>query len=1568
MRRINRKQVPVFIVLASVILILGPISILYTQHELTKQEVSGNEETQYEETQYEDPQYDGVYEYSLIRDYEALLGQFSEENPGRGVLDYPGNESADYAKSYAMFLSAELQRAERDADFQLSKMGENAGYWLLDNADIDADGVVGWGLPVGWDAYGDGTVNPPHTIYTITTAVVINGLLDWLEMDPHAPADRIIATVDAAFQPFLVAEIMTPDGLLPYSLSSNDQGYSTFNPAAYMAGQMQRFSEIVPDSEKRDQLRFVSDMVMKSLLNNKRLDQNGGWYWNYSIDENVPNDATHSIYIIEGIHQYLKHQGSFANQFDWVAVNRHILLFYSPEELQFRRFPQVLNYSFPGPPRLYELGMLMYYMGKFGMREAGDALYAFSKTYRLPDGTYAKLPVSEDGSENNLAVNEYMSYLLYGFSSLMNHPVSEDIQSLRSDWGLLLDPVALLPTDTNEDILVPFTYFDVEDYNIELLFNVRLLKGELVVNNTRIALPARVLPIKILEWNKKNLVIFTRALWSNQIQVWKLDIESRYFQSIPIPDYLNESMFRQGILFNEHIVFLLFDPIAKTNYIYRIIPTNEAEQSLQFDENYKQEYFINEWLGYRQQPKVFMTEFQGRLIIASDSEVYEYEYSPDIEKATLQGFIDLPNRYKLLELSSDDIGIFALYKDIEFSFDKPISRNNRPFILYDIANKKIVFDDYQGRVPYNLQVSDGHVAVHFVESQEDVIKLFLLDLQNMPASGLMSAGVNNFEGEVIWTQSYYLNAMIDILGANEDYHTIGPFNPIRTQLKQRLDFEMALIDRMILEGPGLLCKTFTVDRTPTLHAVQSGKFLLLLKRYLSLPNAIEMRSYEEFRRRVINLDGHIEILAQAESGNPWLAEGRYYLMWPKGSPFWADGVGIPYNHQNMWAAGILYGEELNDLPDDDLRQITYDISSQVLDLEGFRRFIPKHSHWFAKSSGYYRWYYWWGPAKEGWAETDNISVNTPSWRGDGDNIALPVYRTFDAITILIAGGHFDNFLPTGILEYFRNGVEKGELELFIIPYLEQYGKTPNIDEELAIKNLRSASQPDMRNAVWAYRYLYYSINSPLSSVSLEPSSQIRMVGIFILDVAIVVLCALLLNAILRIDMLIPWLIGLYLFVYAIVVLTIVAGSLLSLLNSKVFFLLFHWSFLAIFALIWLLRETPDLFLPLRMLNLKPASWLPSFKLHWDIWIAGVLCAFGFVFIGYSNLVLPQSIDDVLTAHLARIGYWLQFGSLKPWQADTYQMAQVIYPFNAQAQIYWSLLFLGTDQLAGFSQWIALPIMIVTIYGFCRMMEMGRKWAITASLTVFSLPGIYLQTFSAMTDLNSAVLFVSMLYLLLSGLESRRLEILGLSGLALGLSIGTKQTIIFAIPGLIIVLIYIVIIKKKAVIKYLLQWAGASFAAISMTGAYIYIANYYWWESPFGPPATFQGFTNRETTLSVFDSFIRFLLNAKSLLVAIFHLDLFSWNYSVVNPSPGPVFGLLILFALIYMWSIIRTGQNNVTAFSLFIIAVFYGLTLLVVREYTTALLRYLIISYVLLMPLGISGLSVFVEEKFETEE
>lgn len=615
---------------------------------------------------------------------------------------------------------------------------------------------------------------------------------------------------------------------------------------------------------------------------------------------------------------------------------------------------------------------------------------------------------------------------------------------------------------------------------ILLIWNlISTLKGSLVFSQdnekTKIALPARTLPLKIIEWDLIHLVVFTRELYSNRIQVWMLDVIEGDYIEIPLPKLLSQTMFRQAIKYNDHVVLIQYDPIRKTNYLYRFLPSNRNEVGVRFDEAFEYEIYISEHDGYRQQPHILFTIYQNVLYILSGSNIFEYSFYPSKNKAEqIKGF-ELLHNYKVLELSADENAIYALYEDNEYSANDSVSDDNFPFVLLDVVNQKFVRIKHPEQIPYNLQVIDGKPNLSYVESMQDIYNIFLLDMQNLHSSGLMSAGVNNYEGEVIWTQSYYLNAFIDLLIGSEYFPTEPAIlSLLKLQIKHRLDFEMALLDKMMQEGPGLLCKTFTVDRTPTLHAVQTGKFLLLMKRYMDLSNSIELNSFESFRQQVIELDGHIEVLVRAEKDDKWLEGGRFYLEWPRGSAFWADGVGLPYNHQNCWAAGVLFGEEFRDLPEN-VQKAVLDISSQVLDYEGFRNFIPKHSIWYSSSPEYFEWFYWWGLPKIGWIEMEDVSQNTPNWHGDGDNVAAPVYRTFDAIAILTAGEFQESILPKGIIKYFVLGLEKDGLELFLTPYLARYNEKPEISWEVASKNLRVECQSDFRNAVWAYLYLTENI-------------------------------------------------------------------------------------------------------------------------------------------------------------------------------------------------------------------------------------------------------------------------------------------------------------------------------------------------------------------------------------------------------------------------------------------------------------------------------------------------------------
>jgi len=202
------------------------------------------------------------------------------------------------------------------------------GEWLLGNTDIDGDGIHGFGLADAWDAFGDGSVNPPHNEYTITTAIAVKGLLDWLDADPDAPQEKIKSTVSLLLAPYLSGQYNSPSGIYAYSLNSNDIAYDVFNPALFLAGQMQRYSKITENDTEI--LKNEADRNVKILVDNHLLDSNSNWYWNYgqSLEKlERPNDLVHALYIAEGVRDYINHNGSNADKIDYPRIRNHVFAF-----------------------------------------------------------------------------------------------------------------------------------------------------------------------------------------------------------------------------------------------------------------------------------------------------------------------------------------------------------------------------------------------------------------------------------------------------------------------------------------------------------------------------------------------------------------------------------------------------------------------------------------------------------------------------------------------------------------------------------------------------------------------------------------------------------------------------------------------------------------------------------------------------------------------------------------------------------------------------------------------------------------------------------------------------------------------------------------------------------------------------------------------------------------------------------------------------------------------------------------------------------------------------------------
>jgi hypothetical protein len=100
--------------------------------------------------------------------YNALISSLDNENPGFGE-ETPNGIPSESSMAYAHIAQASALVGDTDT-MHLSAT------WLVENPSSNL--AMGWGLTFAWDAYGDGSVNPPTTIYGITTALAVNGLLE----------------------------------------------------------------------------------------------------------------------------------------------------------------------------------------------------------------------------------------------------------------------------------------------------------------------------------------------------------------------------------------------------------------------------------------------------------------------------------------------------------------------------------------------------------------------------------------------------------------------------------------------------------------------------------------------------------------------------------------------------------------------------------------------------------------------------------------------------------------------------------------------------------------------------------------------------------------------------------------------------------------------------------------------------------------------------------------------------------------------------------------------------------------------------------------------------------------------------------------------------------------------------------------------------------------------------------------------------------------------------------------------------------------------------------------------
>lgn len=241
------------------------------------------------------------------------------------------------------------------------------------------------------------------------------------------------------------------------------------------------------------------------------------------------------------------------------------------------------------------------------------------------------------------------------------------------------------------------------------------------------------------------------------------------------------------------------------------------------------------------------------------------------------------------------------------------------------------------------------------------------------------------------------------------------------------------------------------------------------------------------------------------------------------------------------------------------------------------------------------------------------------------------------------------------------------------------------------------------------------------------------------------------------------------------------------------------------------------------------------------------------------LVIPPNTNDSMNVHLARVGFWLQHGSLAPW--STPYIWQLIYPGNAQFIMFWTILGTGSDHFVGFIQFFSVLISILLVYGLARYFEQPRRSALMAALIWACFPIVILQSTSSQSDMLLCASMQAALYFFLIGIKQHSRGALFLSALAVGVGTGTKQLAFFFIAGLGLIALLRLFIKPKVSLKFMAGWAAGCALAILLIGSYFYQQNFRIYGNPFGEPTVVQAQVGGAGDHSLIDNlhynFVRF---------------------------------------------------------------------------------------------------------------
>lgn len=286
----------------------------------------------------------------------------------------------------------------------------------------------------------------------------------------------------------------------------------------------------------------------------------------------------------------------------------------------------------------------------------------------------------------------------------------------------------------------------------------------------------------------------------------------------------------------------------------------------------------------------------------------------------------------------------------------------------------------------------------------------------------------------------------------------------------------------------------------------------------------------------------------------------------------------------------------------------------------------------------------------------------------------------------------------------------------------------------------------------------------------------------------------------------------------------------------------------------------------------------------------VLCGLTILFLVglIANLRLSQTMDDSLTAYLARAGFWIHNGNTHPIVTSDYNFVINAYPgFPSFSTINW--IVLGRDDgLAAADQWLGCLANAALIFSVCRQLGGTRNAGLISASLWISMPLVLLQSQMVLTDQVALVGALLATYYCIDWLKTQNKPSLALALFGLFVLCGSKQTGFFLGPTLAVGLLLIALVAStralliqtvRVAIRSPLTYVATPVAALVFLFEYIQNLRYY--GHPLGPPASFEYFAAGNIDIAA--RVASLLENGKRTLVAGMFADVPPWLGDQISP-------------------------------------------------------------------------------------